>query len=56
MASTAEDVSWEYAGRIGVDTGMVIVGGNGHDLVGSEWASLLESGRLRKINLPDGPA
>jgi hypothetical protein len=28
MASTAlaEDVSWEYAGRIGVDTGMVIVG------------------------------
>jgi hypothetical protein len=29
---------------------------NGHDLVGSEWASLLESGRLRKINLPGGPA
>lgn len=26
MAPTAEDVSWEYAGRIGVDTGMVIVG------------------------------
>jgi hypothetical protein len=28
MASTAlaEDLSWEYAGRIGVDTGMVIVG------------------------------
>jgi hypothetical protein len=29
---------------------------NGHDLVGSEWASLLESGRLREINLPGGPA
>jgi hypothetical protein len=28
MASTAlgGDVSWEYAGRIGVDTGMIIVG------------------------------
>jgi hypothetical protein len=32
MASTAlaEDVSWEYAGRIGVDTGMVIVGDPRH--------------------------
>ena len=29
---------------------------NGHDFVGSEWASLLESGRLREINLPGGPS
>ena len=25
-------------------------------IVGSEWASLLESGRLREINLPGGPS